>query len=135
VGISIGLTRLFYVLEEQGYLNDGMLTAPADALILPMTDDLSPAIAFATRLREAGVRAQLYTEQKKFKQKMTYADRLGVPYVAFLGEDEIAQGKVSLKDMATGEQKLVSGQEAAERIREGIAQKLGVLPIREPGNF
>ena len=71
VGISIGLTRLFYVLEEQGYLNDGLNTAPADVLILPMTEDLSPAIALATKLRAAGVRAQLYTEPKKFNKKMS----------------------------------------------------------------
>ena len=70
VGISIGLTRLFFVLEDQGYLNDALLTAPADVLILPMTQDLSPAISLATTLREAGVRTQLYTEQKKFKAKM-----------------------------------------------------------------
>ena len=61
VGISIGLTRLFFVLEDQGYLNDALLTAPADVLILPMTQDLSPAISLATTLREAGVRTQLYT--------------------------------------------------------------------------
>ena len=94
VGISIGLTRLFFVLEDQGYLNDALLTAPADVLILPMTQDLSPAISLATTLREAGVRTQLYTEQKKFKAKMNYADKLGIPYVIFLGEDEIAAGTV-----------------------------------------
>ena len=65
-----------------------------------MTGDLGPAAALATQLRQAGVRTQLYTEQKKFKQKMTYADRIGVPYVLFLGDDEIAQGTVSVKDMA-----------------------------------
>ncbi|WP_279202764.1 histidine--tRNA ligase [Intestinimonas butyriciproducens] len=59
VGISIGLTRLFFVLEDQGYLNDQLNTAPADALILPMTEDLSAAIALATQLRSAGVRTQL----------------------------------------------------------------------------
>ena len=85
VGISIGLTRLFYVLQEQGMLNEALNSAPADALILPMTGDLEPAAALATQLRQAGVRTQLYTEQKKFKQKMTYADRIGVPYVLFLG--------------------------------------------------
>ena len=56
-----------------------------------MTEDLSAAITLATQLRDAGVRTQLYTEQKKFKAKMNYADKLGVPYVVFLGEDEIAQ--------------------------------------------
>ena len=57
VGISIGLTRLFFVLEDQGYLNDALNTAPADALILPMTEDLAPAISLATLLRENGRRS------------------------------------------------------------------------------
>ena len=132
VGISIGLTRLFYVLEEQKYLNDQLITSPADVLILPMTEDLSPAIAFATKLRAAGVRAQLYTEQKKFKQKMTYADRLGVPYAAFLGEDEIAQGRVSLKNMASGEQKLLDMDQAVQSVLEALEAGRNVPPIREP---
>ena len=133
VGISIGLTRLFYVLDEQGYLNDALNTSPADVLILPMTDDQAPAIALATRLRGAGIRTQLYTEQKKFKQKMSYADKLGVPYVLLLGEDEITQGKVSLKDMATGEQELLSVEEAVEKIRAAIGADANTAPIQEPG--
>ena len=132
VGISIGLTRLFYVLEEQGYLNDRLPTAPADALILPMTDDLAPSIAFATQPREAGVRAQLYTEQKKFKQKMSYADRLGVPYVVFLGEDEVNQNAVSVKDMTSGEQRTLPAGEAVALIRSSVDSRAGVQPIREP---
>ena len=96
VGISIGLTRLFFVLEDQGYLNENLTTAPADVLILPMTDDLSPAIELATYLRSWRLQAQVYTEQKKFKQKMAYANKLGFQYVAILGEDEIKQGKISL---------------------------------------
>ena len=132
VGISIGLTRLFFVLEDQGYLNGEMNTAPADALILPMTDDLSPAIAFAARLRQAGVRAQLYTEQRKFKQKMSYADKLDIPYVVFLGEDEIAKGAVSVKDMATGEQQTLSQEEGTALIQTGAARRANLTPIREP---
>ena len=131
VGISIGLTRLFYVLSEQGMLNGEMNTAPADALILPMTEDLAPAISFASLLRGAGVRAQLYTEQKKFKQKMSYADKLRVPYVVFLGPDEIAQGAVSVKDMATGEQRTLPQEEAASLIRAGIARLADAAPISE----
>ena len=104
VGISIGLTRLFYVLSEQGILNPARNTAPADVLILPMTQDLAPAIRLAARLRQAGLRTQLYTEQKKFKAKMNYADKLGVPFVLFLGEDEIARDAVSCKDMRSGQQ-------------------------------
>ena len=132
VGISIGLTRLFYVLSEQGMLNGDMNTAPADALILPMTDDLSPAISFASQLRQAGVRAQLYTEQKKFKQKMSYADKTGIPYVVFLGEDEIARGVVSVKDMATGEQQTLPQAQAIALIQSGIATRANAAPIREP---
>ena len=120
VGISIGLTRLFFVLEDQGYLNDQLNTAPADALILPMTEDLSAAIALATQLRSAGVRTQLYGEQKKFKQKMSYADKLGVPYVIFLGEEEIASGVTAVKNMRTGEQVKVSPDEAVKLIQAGL---------------
>ena len=120
VGISIGLTRLFFVLEDHGYLNDQLNTAPADALILPMTEDLSAAIALATQLRSAGVRTQLYGEQKKFKQKMSYADKLGVPYVIFLGEEEIASGVAAVKNMRTGEQVKVSPDEAVKLIQAGL---------------
>ena len=132
VGISIGLTRLFFVLEDQGYLNDDLLTAPADVLVLPMTEDLSPAIAAATALRQAGLRAQLYTENKKFKQKMSYAGKLGIPFVLLLGEDEINQGKVSLKNMTDGAQALCSVEEAAVEIAKTLVVGSAAAPIREP---
>ena len=125
MGISIGLTRLFYVLDEQGLLNDKLPTAPADALVLPMTADPAPAIALAQSLREEGLRVQLYGEQKKFKQKMTYADKLGVPFVVLLGEDELAQGKCSVKNMTTGEQVTVTASEAAQLMKT-------TLDTREP---
>jgi len=130
VGISIGLTRLFYVLEEQKYLNDKLLAAPADALVLPMTDDWGPAIAFATALRTVGLRTQIYGEDKKFKAKMSYADKLGIPYVVFLGEDEIAQNKVTVKDMITGEQETITAREAAERIAAGVKDGRTARPIQ-----
>ena len=123
VGISIGLTRLFYVLGEQGLLNPQLPTAPADVLILPMTQDLTPAIRLATRLRSAGVRTQLYTEQKKFKAKMNYADKLGVPYVVFLGDDEIAAGQVACKDMTSGKQTKLSFEDTLSRITQGLSQR------------
>ena len=123
VGISIGLTRLFYVLGEQKLLNPELPTAPADALVLPMTSDPGPAIAVATSLREAGIRTQVYMEQKKFKQKMSYADKLGIPYAVLLGEDEIAAGKCSVKDLNTGQQVTVSYEEAAAIMKQGMAEK------------
>ena len=120
VGISIGLTRLFYVLDEQGLLNPELPSAPADALVLPM-GDIAPAIALAETLRAGGLRVQLYAEQKKFKQKMSYCDKLGVPYAVLLGEDEIAAGKCSVKNMRSGEQVTVTPEEAIEIITSGIA--------------
>ena len=123
VGISIGLTRLFYVLGEQGMLNPDLPTAPADVLILPMTDDLSAAISLATQLRETGIRAQIHGENKKFKQKISYADKLGIPYVIFLGEDEINAGVVACKDMATGEQTKLEPEATIARIKAGLAEK------------
>ena len=127
VGISIGLTRLFYVLDEQGLLNPELPSAPADALVLPMTEDPAPAIALAQSLRQAGIRVQLYGEQKKFKQKMSYADKIGVPYAVLLGEDEINAGVCSVKDMRSGEQVKLTAEEAAQHILRGIDQ--GNVPI------
>ena len=123
VGISIGLTRLFYVLDEQGLLNPALPGAPADVLVLPMTADPAPAISLAEHLRSNGIRVQLYAEQKKFKQKMSYADKLGVPYAVLLGEDEIKDGTCSVKNMATGEQLRLTPAEAAAHILAGLAEK------------
>ena len=131
VGISIGLTRLFYVLGEQGLLNPDLPTAPADVLVLPMTEDLAPAISLATQLRSAGIRTQIYTEQKKFKAKMNYANNLGIPYVLFLGEDEIAAGVVACKDMASGEQTKLGFDDTLSRIRQGLAEKNSGFVILE----
>ena len=131
VGISIGLTRLFYVLNEQNMLNVENSSAPADVLALPMTADLSPAIALCAQMRRDGVRVQLYTEQKKFNAKMNYADKLGIPYVVFLGEDEINAGLISCKDMASGEQTKLDYGQTLSRIQAGLAQKRGGTVIRE----
>ena len=131
VGISIGLTRLFYVLDEQGLLNPELPSAPADALVLPMTENTAAAISLAESLRENGIRVQLYGEQKKFKQKMTYADRLGVHFAVLLGEDELAQGKCSVKDMRTGQQLVLTAQEAADHIRATLEAGNGPLILEK----
>ena len=131
VGISIGVTRLFYVLQEQKMLNENANTAPADVLVIPMTEDLAPAIALATRLRDAGVRTQLYTEQKKFKAKMSYADKLAVPFAAFLGEDEVKEGVVSCKDMVSGEQTKLGFEETLERIQAALEARRSGTVIQE----
>ena len=130
VGISIGLTRLFYVLDEQGLLNPELPSAPADALVLPM-GDIAPAISLAEELRSHGLRVQLYCEQKKFKQKMAYANKLEVPFAVLLGEDEIAEGKCSVKNMITGEQVKLTPTEAAEHIKAALANNSGAVILEK----
>ena len=90
------------------------------------------AISSATALREAGIRAQIHTEKKKFKQKLSYADKLSIPYAALLGEDEIAQGKVTVKDLSTGVQEPLTPAEAVELVRSALAARAGGAPIKEP---
>ena len=120
VGMSIGVTRLFYVLTEQGMLNENVLTAPCDAIVLPMTEDTAYAAGVATELRRHGVCTQLYTEQRKFKQKLSYAGKLAIPYAVIIGEDELASGEVSLKDMNAGTQARYTPEDAAYAVLAGL---------------
>ncbi len=131
VGISIGLTRLFYVLDEQGLINEENPGAPADVLVLPMTEDVAKAVSLAQTLRDAGLRVQLYGEQKKFKQKMSYADKLGVPFAVLLGEDEIAEGVCSVKNMQSGEQVKCTAVQAAEHILKALKEADGPLILEK----
>jgi len=128
VGISLGLTRLFSILLEQGLLNKEVLSAPADVLIIPMTDDLSHAVRLATSMRELGLRVQIYSENKKFKVKVSYADKLGIPFVVFLGGDEIEKGLITVKDMSSGEQTTAS----SGMLTTGICEKIKVLKKGKP---
>lgn len=123
VGISIGLTRLFFVLEDRGMLNDEMNTAPCDVLILPMTEDFTAAISAATALRNGGIRTQVYFEKKKFKGKMNYADKIGVPFIILLGEDEIKENAVSVKDMRSGRQVKTELGKAEEYIKAQLRER------------
>ena len=131
VGISIGLTRLFYVLQEQKMLNASN-AAPADVLILPMTEDLSAAISFATALRAQGVRAQLHCEQKKFKQKLNYANKLAIPFAAFLGEDEVKAGTVTVKNLLMGDD--FTEEEKADMESQGFFKQV-TLPVAEAVSY
>ena len=131
VGISIGLTRLFYVLDEQGLLNPALPSAPADALVLPMTSEPAAAIAVAEELRSSGIRVQFYGEQKKFKQKMAYANKLGVPFAVLLGEDEIAENVCSVKNMQSGEQVKLPVRDAAAYIKQALAANNGPVILEK----
>ena len=131
VGISIGLSRLFYVLESEGYLNDDMIISPADVLIIPMTDSLETAIKTATAMRGAGVRTSVYFEKKKFKAKLSYADKLGIPFAAFIGEDEISAGITTVKNLVTGEQWQAPPEKAAARVAAELEARRGLPPIKD----
>jgi histidyl-tRNA synthetase len=128
VGVSIGVTRLFYILQEQGLLNEELDTAPCDALVIPMGDVLDYAVSCATTLRGAGVRTQVYTEQKKVKAKFSYADKLGIPYAVIIGGGEAANGTVSLKNLTTGDQVTLSAEAAAAEILKNINRP--VKPVK-----
>lgn len=130
VGISIGLTRLFYILQEQNMLNDAILASPADVLIIPMTDDLSHAVSLAAKMRDAGLRAQIHSESKKFKSKISYADKQGIPFVVFLGEDELAKGMITVKEMSTGAQTTASAGILTAGIVDKITPTRGIAPCK-----
>ena len=104
VGISIGLTRLFYKLNELGLIK-ATKKSVADVLIVPMMDDMKEAIALGTNLRNAGINTEIYLNDKKIKAKMKYADRLKIPYVIVVGENEVQANKLKVKNMETGEEK------------------------------
>lgn len=112
-------------------LSDETVSAPADALVIPMAEDLGYAIAAATALRDAGVRTQLYCEQKKFKAKMSYADKLSIPYVILIGEDEIAENVVAVKNMTTGEQTKLGFADAASLIKKDMDDRARAAVIKE----
>lgn len=80
----------------------------SDVLIIPMVEDLSVPIRLATNLRDNGVKTEIYLNHKKLKAKFKYADKLEIPYVIIIGEDEINQNKFKLKDMKTGEEKEIA---------------------------
>ena len=107
VGVSIGLTRLFYKLNELNLIKAEKKSI-SDVLIIPMVEDLSVPINIATKLRNNGIKTEIYLNNKKLKAKFKYADKLEIPYVIVIGEDEIAQNKFKLKDMKTGEEKEIN---------------------------
>ncbi|MBR3281657.1 MAG: histidine--tRNA ligase [Clostridia bacterium] len=111
VGISIGLTRLFYVLNEYKLLKENTQKAISKVIIVPMIDDLTYPIEVATKLRARGVNTEIFLEEKAFKKKLNYANKQNIPYAIIIGEDEVAQNKVTLKNMETGDQSTVSIEE------------------------
>ena len=103
VGMSIGLTRLFYQLREANIISttDSSLTK---VLIIPMDDYINKSVEFANQLRKEDIHTQVYLESGKMGKKFNYADKLNIPYVIVVGEEEVKTNLYSLRDMKTGEQ-------------------------------
>lgn len=103
VGISIGLTRLFYKLNELQLIKSDKYSM-SDILIIPMAEDMTKSIELASDLRKEGINTEVYLNDKKLKAKFKYADKLKIPYVVVIGEDEISSNTVKVKNMETGEE-------------------------------
>ena len=116
VGVSIGLTRLFSKLSELNILKEKDESI-SKVLVVSMTDDISRALEVATKIREEEINTDVYLENKKIKAKFKYADKLKIPYVAVIGEEEEKNGTVSLKNMETGEQEEMSIEKMIELLK------------------
>ena len=107
VGVSIGLTRLYSKLKELDIIGNNQKSI-SKVLVISMLDNNDRALEVGAILRKNNINTDVYLENKKIKAKFKYANRLNVPYVAVIGEEEEKNGTVSLKNMETGDQKEVS---------------------------
>ena len=116
VGISIGLTRLFYKLNELQAMKENKKSI-AKVLVVSMVEDKSKAVEVGAILRKENIETEVYLEDKKIKAKFKYADKLSIPYVIVIGEEEIANNTVTLKNMGTGEQETITIEEVIKKIK------------------
>lgn len=116
VGISIGLTRLFYKLNELNLIKAEKKSV-ADVLVIPMIEDMTIPIKVAKDLRMQGINTEIFLNDKKLKAKMKYADKLEIPYVIVIGEDEVSSEVVKIKDMITGKEEKCQIKNIADFIK------------------
>ena len=116
VGVSIGLTRLFYKLNELNAMKEEKKSI-AKVLVVSMVEDKEKIVEVATSLRKENIETEVYLEDKKIKAKFKYADKLSIPYVIVIGEEEIQNNTVTLKDMVTGEQETITLQDVITKIK------------------
>ncbi|QCX32764.1 histidine--tRNA ligase [Caloramator sp. E03] len=120
VGISIGLTRLFYQLREAEIIGENASSTLSEVLLIPMGETLDYSIEIANLLRNEGIVCEIYYEDAKLGKKFAYADKLNIPYVILIGEDELQRKMVSLKNMSTGAQNIVEISEAIKTIKNRV---------------
>jgi histidyl-tRNA synthetase len=104
VGISIGLTRLFYQLREAGMFAEDTSSTLTKVLIVPVDENKDYPIQVANKLRAENIVSEVYLEDTKIPKKLTYANKLGVPFVILIGEEEIQTNILTLKNMKEGTQ-------------------------------
>ena len=117
VGIAIGVTRLFDQLNDLKLIKTEKESI-SDVLVISTSDDVSECLPIANTFRKEGINTEVYMNDKKMKAKFKYADKLKIPYVAIIGEDELKENKVSLKNLVTGKQDTINVQEAVEILKE-----------------
>ncbi|NLJ79029.1 MAG: histidine--tRNA ligase [Tissierellia bacterium] len=116
VGISIGLTRLFYQLYEANLLKVKE-AASIEVIVIPMKGCLDKSIEISNNLRDGGIRTQIYLEKGRLGKKFGFADRLNVPYVLLIGTEEIEKDRYTLRNMRTGEQTMLSIDDIVSKLR------------------
>ena len=116
VGMSIGLTRLFFILNDIGLIKTDKKSI-SDVLVVSMVEDLSKSIEVANELRNAGINTEIYFDNKKIKAKFKYADRLNIPYVIVIGEDEIKSGNLTIKNMQEGTQEQLTVEKIIQKLK------------------
>ncbi len=132
VGISIGLTRLFDQFCSAGFIK-GYVQTPSCILILPMSiQEQEMAFSFSAQLREKNVNVEVFIEDIKFPKKMTYANKIGVPMIAIIGENERNSGTIVIKDMVTAEQKVLPIDQAVKFVVQSAKQEKVLFPVQMP---
>lgn len=115
VGMSIGLTRLFYQLQELNLVKGKQTNF--DCIIIPMKGYEKNAVKLMNDLRNSSVKCMSYLEDDKLKKKFNYADKLSVKYVIIIGQDEVEQNKFTLRNMENGNQELLELNEIIEKLK------------------
>jgi histidyl-tRNA synthetase len=117
VGISIGLSRLFYQLKEANFFKENTSSTLTKVLVVPMDENIAYSIGISNELKKAGIITEVYFEEGKFAKKLSYANKLGIPYVIIIGSDEISSGILTLKDMKSGEQFKLTIEEIINKLK------------------
>lgn len=113
--MSIGLTRLFYQLQELNLVKGKQTNF--DCIIIPMKGYEKNAVKLMNDLRNSSVKCMSYLEDDKLKKKFNYADKLSVKYVIIIGQDEVEQNKFTLRNMENGNQELLELNEIIEKLK------------------